>query len=472
MRTGVIIIEGKPGAGKSFKGTEELVRQIVQHRRPVYSNLPLRDRPLRRYLTAKAGKDAFLKLWCPLTYEHFRAHVERSVRIDKAFADWRLENERLGNKAHARDAFDRWYEQRNPDDRAIIRGDGANWIPSGAVCILDEVHLWTPQQGTKKDDSLLAYASMHRHQHHLVYLLSQDAMQISLEWRRQCIEVIMVDDASSIKLWGQFSLAKLGLRNKVARYTHYGWEAYQLAKSTNRRQGDPDRIEMRWLPFNSHIFSLYDSYGRTGISRRKQAKLMAEQARAVGVEPAPAKAVVHKKLRPKRVRGRVYRTVRWTTRTAFLLALGAVLGAGLVRQSEPTVSGGAEAQTPDVVQYTPGVVDAIGPDWIRLDGRRYAQGDLIDGQYLLFQLDHSAGYGVLVHRDVGPAWLLVPGRPATSLGSTAEFMASVRSELGRRSASRGSDAAATQARADTSGGASDGAGIRDGAEPTGPGPGA
>ncbi len=442
LRTGVIFVEGKPGAGKSFTGTERLIHEITVNKRPVYSNLPVRDRPMRQYLRSKAGDDRYLKLWTPLTEEHFHAFVARAVRMDTQFAKWKEMVKREGLKVFPRDAFDRWYATEHPEDVPVLSGDGANWVHTGAVFILDEVHLWTPQAGANKNDDLLAYASMHRHYHHLIYLLTQDTMQAAIEWRRQCIEVIRVDDASSIKLWGQVSLAKWGLRNKIARYLHYSWDNYQRSKGSNGREGSPDRCEFRWLPFYPHIFALYDSYGRTGISRRKQHKLLAQQAEEVGIEPPSSSGVVHSKIRPKRLRRTMWRTTFRLSKLAAVLFMGGVVGVVLSRgaNTQPGQDDAAEqAALSETPEYNPPApVDAIGSGWIRIGGARYEMGATY-GEYRVFQLDHENGYGVLVHRDSGPSWLLVPGRDASSLGPTPEFMASVRAELGRQAGLAGPD---------------------------------
>ena len=450
LRHGVILIEGKPGSGKSFKGMEEMLIQMVRNKRPVYSNLPVRDRPLKKYLTRKVGTDAFDKLWTPLTEAHFHAYCERANRIDQEFNKWKEHCRELGQTNHSFYRFEKWYTETHPEDPFITKGENANWIVSGAVLILDEVHQWTPQAGTQKNPHLQAYASMHRHHHHLVYLLTQDAMQVAIEWRRQCIEVIRVDDASSFRLWGPISMARLGMRNKLARYAHFSWEKYQIAKSTNGQQVQADRCEMRWLPWNSHIFHLYDSYGRTGISRSAQNKRLAEAAEAIGVAPPKTTDVVHKKVRPKVFRRWLFWVVVRRTLTACVFAFGLLVGWALSpapESADPEVLV-AEQDVP-VQEVEPGMATTIGEDWVRIDGERVYVGNSYNRDYILWHVDRQNSFGVLVHRDVGPAWLLVPGRPAESIGSTNSLMARFRSEVGGRTDPAGPDAPSTLGGADS-----------------------
>lgn len=444
MKTGVIFIEGKPGSGKSFKGTQELIREIVRNKRPVYSNLPLRDRPLKRYLTRRAGRDAYYKLWQPLTEEHFHRFTERAVRMDKIFSQWKHELREKGVKRSKRAEFDEWYAEHHPEDPAITSGPDANWIPEGAVLILDEVHLWTPQTGTQKNKDLLGYASMHRHHHHLVYLLTQDAMQASKEWRDQAIQYIRVDDASSIPILGPVSFATLGLRNKLARYAYYSPENYAQSKATGRKQGKADRVEICVLPFYPHIFHCYDSFGRTGVNQKDLRKQLAARAAEAGLEAPPY----------KQARRRKFRLRTWFFRGVKLMLL--VMGSSLVfiagrasvalTTAPPAEPSGTDQAAPEKTQRTlPAMrLEYLADSWARIDGRAVEVGASYDADHLLWYINRADGYAVLVPRDTtgDPAWLLVPGRAAESLGPADRFLARIRDELGGRTADVGPDAAA------------------------------
>jgi hypothetical protein len=183
--TGIEILEGKPGSGKSLHAVKRVVTGIKVDRRPVYTNLPLKMRVIRKLLNLTGG-EALAKYIKPLSREHFEKFIERLAQYS-AYRDERqkLDANFRGSISDAQ--VDREFEEVHGPH--VIDGPESNWIPIGAFVVVDEAHKWFDQRFQKTEHpGLLALTTMHRHLLQQYLLLSQDRMQIALSWRRQCVE--------------------------------------------------------------------------------------------------------------------------------------------------------------------------------------------------------------------------------------------------------------------------------------------
>ena len=85
--TGIELVTGIPGSGKSFHMVERLVDWVLKEQRPVYTNLPLCWRVLRKYLKIKGGEHC-AGLIHELTEERFNTFIHgfglRQKKISEA----------------------------------------------------------------------------------------------------------------------------------------------------------------------------------------------------------------------------------------------------------------------------------------------------------------------------------------------------------------------------------------------------
>lgn len=436
FETGIVFIEGLPGAGKSFAAVEELVRQIVKNKRQVYTNLPMNDAVLRKYLKRTSGKDAFANLYVPLTEKHWRRFLERADRVARLQEEWAAELDDLGVKRRSSADFLKWYDEKT-GDVAITRGKDANWIPTGAVIILDEAHKWAPQSGASKDSTLLGYTSMHRHFYHLIYCVTQHPMNVAIEFRRMAKTYIRVDNAGSLPILGPITLNRLGLATNLARYCYYSPESYKIAADSGGVQGSPDRTRVVWFSLKPHIWKLYNSNVHAGMSRAEQRRLHERVLDEAGVE-LPKADKPRKRLRKRSTLvGRFWKLFRVTAYAMFVF-VALILGVSIGRHSGSPSSATPEGTGPilEAVSNEPSSIPTLGylsDTWARLDGERVEVGTT-HGAHVLLSVSRDDGYAVLVPLDgvADDAWLLVPGREPESLGPAHQLLARFRDEARRR----------------------------------------
>ena len=284
--TGVRIWEGKPGSGKSYGVMAYVLRSVLGRRRPVYTNLPIRLRPLRAYLRAKRGSMA-LEYVQPLGEEHFRAFLSRFAQLaahceeavsrgeerQQAELAWIEENGPHVPRACDRDLWRR-IVGRDGIDRAgadslfdaLLPAGGErlrpNWIPYGSVIVIDELHKWFDQRDQRGEiKELLDTLTMHRHGLYQVEVLTQNAMQVSQSIRRQTTQLVRAIDLRELPVF-------FGINVPIPMFRYQAYTVTCDADLNDRDRRDPARVwmEVPWLS-GGLMWRLYDSFTHVGSLR-------------------------------------------------------------------------------------------------------------------------------------------------------------------------------------------------------------
>jgi hypothetical protein len=293
---GLEIIEGLMGAGKSYYAVRRLCQVIIETRRPVYTNLPLKWPVVRAYLRKQGGEE-LANLIRPLTKEHwynflrrqamhaqFREGIARTKpdelepRIVEAIEHATgkcAELIRQQPKLHDSQLWAAFYEIYGPD---TLEGVDADAIPVGAVIVIDEVQHWHPMENQKDNKErklqLQAYLTMCRHHLHWIWVITQDRTRIDILFRNL---------ASSVwRVWnrGEDRLA-WGIRFKHLGLVGMGYQRYTKDQLEGRNSEDVDPSEsftiLTQLPRNKVYFRLYSSF--TNIGSKRQIQKVIQRAR-------------------------------------------------------------------------------------------------------------------------------------------------------------------------------------------------
>ncbi len=216
--TGIYVVCGKPGSGKSYTLVRMMLEEILRAGRVVYTNLPIEWKTTRAYIMRRAH---YLGGWSkgkarvranyirPLTKDHFERFTRRLSRLDEISEgiqessgvanDLTANPEFLEEQARERARL-QVIEEMGPE---IVSGPGANWIPPLSVVMLDELHKWYGNASRQKEpEEILKYTSMHRHLLHKVYVISQRAKNVSLSFREMAAEFWLVENLRNTRgLW-------------------------------------------------------------------------------------------------------------------------------------------------------------------------------------------------------------------------------------------------------------------------------
>jgi hypothetical protein len=294
---GIEIIEGLPGSGKSFFAMKRLIDTVRIDKRPIYTNLPVRWRVFRQWLRNRgreiaAGKpesaqrvvgEALANLIVPLTREHFERFIERQKKLSDMRDAYKTRCFQL-KRPFRSGRFERHVQNRRFLGPHILHGPNANWIPFAARIVIDEAHKWYSMQNQKNETaSLLAYLTMHRHHVHDIWLITQDAMQVSISFRRLARHYWRVRERGDDPIaWG-VKLKDIGFRGFA--YERYTAEALE-ARSKEMSAPSEMRTIFPWLPSERWIFRLYESYTHVGSPRQMRKQLQAvREAAGILAEP-------------------------------------------------------------------------------------------------------------------------------------------------------------------------------------------
>ncbi|MDP6584925.1 MAG: zonular occludens toxin domain-containing protein, partial [Anaerolineales bacterium] len=210
--TGVDLVTGIPGSGKSFYMVERLLGWILTEKRPVYTNLPLNMRVLRKYLELKGGQEC-ANLIYELTEDRFNSFIAafgtRQKFIDKAIRDNLSRSE----------AVKKWELENH--------GFLEYWIPAGSVIAIDEAHHWYPNPALKnvlkkEPPSLMTFLTMHRHGQYLLVIATQAERQLTTTIKSLCSTRFVVKRWDREPLIAGLSLEFVGF--PILRYEKYQGE--------------------------------------------------------------------------------------------------------------------------------------------------------------------------------------------------------------------------------------------------------
>ena len=411
-KTGVEFICGLPGAGKSYMVVSRLIQSAIRERRPVYTNLPLKWRSIRKYIAIVGGDSRLVNYIEPLTRDHMHRAMLRAVE----FVEWREVRKAAGLSSTDEDFFSSpkletagidsdgvaMIETRGPH---ITSGPNANWIPENALVVVDEAHYWFPTKwdgynGLKDEPGqYMKYASMHRHFLHWIWLITQEQMNVALSWRRFAGAYVFAADKSKLNFIFTFKLPL-----KIFGFASFPGLFFSDGRMDPRAKPDKEWTLIPAIDGKTN-FRLYSSHTHAGSARSLRRKLANVRAKLDG-EPQPErdKALAEAAARNKRVN----KIVAAVFAVLALLAL-AVYGMGRKHEetdknvvladlnqklekereelkkskaaaTQPSGKGGAAAAVavPAVPKLT-----AIGPAFVMVRNQRVPLGGRFEGMVLL-----------------------------------------------------------------------------------------
>jgi len=347
---GLEIIEGLPGAGKSFYAVRRVVKTIVKYKRPVYTNLPLKFKVVRKYLRLMGGEE-LANLIRPLKEEHWRRFLSRQ----HAYA--RFKEQRTGHPSTLPEAAQQdlsecvgksiaqlsKQQQVTPDQMVqwfeskvgppIYEGHNADSIPLSAIIVIDEVQHWHPmiKQGNNEGrEELQAYLTMMRHHLHWIWVITQDRTRIDIIFRKMCKSVWQVWDRGEDRLAFGIRFHHLGMKAMgFRRYTP------EQLEGTNRDNIKPSEniTLIPIMPWHHIYFRLYTSWTQAG-SKRQIAKMLKAIRDKAGVTEQSAKRKKHLIMRRPKFITKLYHTIHKLMIATACVALGVVLANINTKQKE------------------------------------------------------------------------------------------------------------------------------------------
>lgn len=351
--TGIVIVSGVPGSGKTYYAVQEMVRLCLRYKRPTYTNVPIRISRFRAFLYLRSGDRKIANLIRPLTKDHFLRFMKRLSAVDAAAEAFREEmggdREVTGKVAEFLDREARQKAMAHVVElqgSAKVTGQGADWIPAGSALVLDELHKWFPNEriGGKggEPQAVLNYTSMHRHMLHRVYVLSQRAMNVSLSWRAMAVEYCQVSN------WARkLTLGPIRFPWPIMSYLF--WDSVDCPNGEPQPGARPNWRELQFPALlGRHVFRLYQSFSHAGTVEELMNEAQRTQRAMMGeTEPEPEGETMQTRSTTK---DRFFaRMGKWS---AICLACFATFGLG--RCSVPRADE-ASADAPQAVASTDGV---------------------------------------------------------------------------------------------------------------------
>ncbi len=309
------IMEGLMGAGKSYFAVRRLISTLQEQSRPVYTNLPLKLQVLRKYLRDRHGEEV-ANLVHNLTERHWRAFIRRQHK----FSEFKTECEESKpcelTDQEQREIFQACqdtYPEHPPTLQQIQRserfyinwiialfdkrhgapidsGPNANHIPPASIIIIDELQRWHPMMNQSNDpdrQNLLSYVTMSRHHAHWIWVLTQDAMNICIDFRRLAHQYWVIWNRTEDEIAGPLRFKHLGFgRFKIramgyARFTHEGYAKLKSSVVADKRTLAVEAFSIITnLPGSKLFYRFYSSETHLGSRRQLQKKLREGQRRA------------------------------------------------------------------------------------------------------------------------------------------------------------------------------------------------
>lgn len=410
----VDIVQGRMGGGKSFHGVQEALRIAVEEGRPVFTNLPLRFRVVRRWLTVKHDRQ-FGGLLFPLTEEHFRRFCTRQAVKAKFRDEMKMALAVEGKPFHEVAFAKAWHAKHGPD---VVEGPAANWVHPASTLILDEFHRWFPGGG-RADEVLRGYLTMLRHHLHNLICMTQDYTQVDVSVRRLARRVTFVRKRDDDKIIWSVRFRHVGL-SCLSVVTFPSEVVTELGVQDFERlpvdQAMDNRTVFHTLPCKAWVFRLYDSFTHVG-SRRRLMGALSDVRERLGVNEAVKRLEGQRMEAAKRRKWGLFRFVRRALfRLAFLavVAVSAWVARGL-KDPPPAVAAVAESGAVPAMDLGgrrlmgTGRGVAIFGNSIVPKGGRVGEGVLL-----------AVGRGGVVMRDDDGLWVVEVGKEPSYLGGDRE----------------------------------------------------
>jgi len=186
-------ISGKPGGGKSYYATEELIcEELMRTDRFIVTNIPLKPSNILDYLAENGRED--------ISFD------ERILLVGN-------DNQRLNNARFGDEAMRDFWRYRGPEfilseisDREIKEGVRPQMESFGKVGVhyfLDEWHEFcNSRQWAQTGPMLLWYVAKHRHFGDDVTWITQHVPNVDKQWRSVTQEYLYCRNFSKEKFWG------------------------------------------------------------------------------------------------------------------------------------------------------------------------------------------------------------------------------------------------------------------------------
>lgn len=410
---GVSVVSGEIGSGKSYVCVQWIIEQLSVHRRPVFTNMPLRLPVFRKYLRIKFG-DEIANLLHTLTEEHFRSFIRRGSHY-REYRDSLRTNARLNNCSISDREIEERYTLENGPHR--LRDDPsdsskkANWILPGSVVILDEFQIWFPQQSQKHEDpALQKYLTLSRHMLHKLVFVTQDPMLITIAVRRLTRYFWQVYNRGDQKLVAFIRFRHLGIHA----FGYSCWTAQTLSLPPNHEQRKPIANFTIYPRLQPVIFRLYDSFTSTSSPHALIASIRKARVDAglnpSGLTPSEQQAMALRE-KPSHKVARGFRRFVWRfVRRVVLVTLCVLIGYGLAYRSSD------EREVIHAPDAPPSAsLQVVTPQFVRIDGERIRPGMEWKG-FTIYPISASSRVAMLIGPD-GVSWSWTVGSSPVRLGT-------------------------------------------------------
>lgn len=254
------IIQGAPGAGKSYIAVNELMRQWLESsNRPIYTNLPL-----------EVGADGIFEVVRQITRNPAR-RAELSARIhileDKFMDCGSWVNPETGKEEHlgARHGIrEFWY-----------------FTAANSVIFLDELaELYDAKDRSSQPETFATYCRLHRHYKDDFYGFAQDRRDVLAQFRRLVQYVWTVRNSSKENIFGWWALR--GIKWPVQFFIVKVWLAAQVMEAANFEKTGECQESFNVWP-SKKGFRTYRSFSKAGALGWKETA--ASSASSTDVNP-------------------------------------------------------------------------------------------------------------------------------------------------------------------------------------------
>jgi hypothetical protein len=405
---GVHIVEGVPGSGKSYVCVQWVIQAILEQRRPVYTNLPIRFRVLRRYLKAVAGPEvaSLLQRLTPEIFERFakRGHEYRTFRNDLISLA-----RRRGETVPDEIIEQRWETEHGKNITDSEHPD-CNWIPLGALVLYDEIQHHYPMKGQANEGSeLLDYLTCHRHFCQQFIAVTQDKMNISNTIRKVCEYFWIVRNRRDDRL-------VFGLRFRHLRLLAFGYECWTKSALDAPHYSEAHAPCKQYTVYpllsgsGRRIFKFYESFTAAGSIRRINEVIAQTRRRAGltenGASPAEVQRYQERQMKlSKRQSSKIRRLLK---RLASIVILITVVVSGVLI-GRLSASIGQADQAGEVVQGKPESTEEREPEWpvltgigkgfVRFPSGRYTLGQSDPAGVRVSLIDHTRRIAIVRHGE-------------------------------------------------------------------------